>query len=364
MSCPECLTTTQDPTLGDPALLPDDLTLLLTTSPSPFHPSTVLLSTVLESLHHAPGLAQCPLVVMFDGYRTVGEKRMKQGKVTKELADAYEEYYLAALAFLQTFAHRHPAETYVLTTRTTQLATGATTFTTCITHTLTSTSTCHTPLTMLRFTDSIGFALAVRAGLTTHVRTRYTMVLQHDWAWVHPTPVVAIVGAMKRHAEIKYVTFPSTRSLEYARRRKHNEFPDSVPCGATYAIPLTPLFFFYDRPHVCETEHYKTNVFGRGLFARGDFIEDTYSQILVAAVKAPAKNEDKVKAWEPFGTFLYYAHEGAVRIVRHVNGRNGYLEDGKKDQWIKEGLGKKEQRARKEDDDEEQGVDWEAYLDE
>ncbi|KAJ3156099.1 hypothetical protein HDU86_004067 [Geranomyces michiganensis] len=340
------------------------LSLILTTSPSPFHPSTTLLSTVLESLKHCDGVADCSLTVIFDGYRTAEKGKLKRGRVTADLAPRYENYCIAAHEYLMRWVRRRAGEEYAVVTEEIVVQSGANTSPQALVRTLLSSKSGHVPLRTIRLSDSIGFALAVRTGLM-YVETPFTMVLQHDWAFVHTLDVCGLLKQMEAESDaIKYVTFPSTRSLEMGRRQKHHDLPP--PTVAQFDIPLLPLYFFADKPHICSTQHYKTRVFGLQIFQRGDFIEDTYGQMLMSAVKVPKTLEGKIAVWRTYGTYIYHAHAGAYRIVRHVNGRNGFEEGGRemmKQRRISAGLdAKRERQERKARLDAEVPPEWEAIL--
>ncbi|KAJ3005142.1 hypothetical protein HKX48_000845 [Thoreauomyces humboldtii] len=351
---------------GESEGLARHLSLVLTTSPSPFHPALDLLETTLGSLDLCPGLSSCNLTVIFDGYRRRQSHRLKSGNVTHALADAYEEYYRRALTWLQKWVHRRSGRDYTWTETHEDLKSGPSTTSPVVMHLLESTAAehgRHAPLRCIRYHDQIGFALAVRTGLD-YVATPCTMVLQHDWAFVKPVPIDSLVCTMMSNPEIKYVTFPSSRCLDYASNKRHKDLPPSTPTLERYpGAPLTPLYFFYDKAHVCDTAHYRTRIFGQGMFRRGDFIEDVYSQHMMAQIKAPSSDEDKVAAWRPFGTFLWYADDGRERVLRHINGRKGYLEEGQRERWLAQGLRKKglregeagKEQQLQEDEEEDEG---------
>ncbi|KAI8818648.1 uncharacterized protein EV422DRAFT_559619 [Fimicolochytrium jonesii] len=344
--------------------LPDQVTLLLTTSPSPFHPQTTLIETVLASLRHSSGLEKCSLTVFFDGYKTSSNQRLKQGWVSDTLSKAYEEFYVAALDVLRQWVARKTGEEYLWSAEDVKVLAGPRLGIPAVMYTLKSTTTSHMPLRTIRAKENLGFALAVRAALQ-YVQTPYTLVLQHDWAFIHDVPVAELVQLMiDNSSDVKYITFPSVRSLDYTHRKRHNDLPCSIPCA--YSIPVTPLFFFYDKPHLCESAHYKENIFGQKFFRRGDFIEDTYGQHMLNTIKAPKDVQGKLAAWKEFGTFMYYPDNGATRILRHVNGRLGYLPEGQKEKWLSDGQHRQAARAQrlagKDDEDTDEEFDWDVVL--
>jgi hypothetical protein len=68
--------------------------------------------------------------------------------------------------------------------------------------------------------------------------------------------------------------FPALRKLTSELKRDYS--PKGQP---DVKIPLTPLFFWHDKPHIACTEHYLARVFpSRLAMLRGDFIEDKIGQ--------------------------------------------------------------------------------------
>ncbi len=80
--------------VGQPQSIPQQLTIIITTSPTPSAPSTDLLATVFESYHkHCAYLIDCRVIVVFDTYDHITQQdRLKRGQVTAELARKYDVY--------------------------------------------------------------------------------------------------------------------------------------------------------------------------------------------------------------------------------------------------------------------------------
>ena len=77
----------------DGELLSSDVTVILTTSPSPSHPSLELVAVTLASFKHVKGLDACRKIIVCDGYRRKGKKsRPRRGVVTEELDANYKAY--------------------------------------------------------------------------------------------------------------------------------------------------------------------------------------------------------------------------------------------------------------------------------
>ena len=69
------------------------LSIIITTSPSPLHPSTELLQTVLCSLRtHAPELTACRMLIVCDGTKPATKSNFRSGKVDESAAAAYVLY--------------------------------------------------------------------------------------------------------------------------------------------------------------------------------------------------------------------------------------------------------------------------------
>jgi hypothetical protein len=126
--------------------------------------------------------------------------------------------------------------------------------------------------------------------------TPYVWVQQHDWILVSSFAVDAILQIMSASSSdsqvpIKYVCLPAVRMLSYAVSAAVIRFPvlreltsslkrDFYPASMKdVKIPLTPMFFWHDKPHIASTAHYLARVFpSRLAMLRGDFIEDKIGQ--------------------------------------------------------------------------------------
>ncbi|KAJ3291629.1 hypothetical protein HK104_005909, partial [Borealophlyctis nickersoniae] len=210
---------------------------------------------------------------------------------------------------------------YIVETHTQTVRTGAQT--TCTAH-VTSAHTPsrkRTPLRTLEMSDRIGFALAVRTALE-YVKTRYVLVVQHDWEFIRELDLETIVRAMERDSdEVKYVGFISSRVEEYAERKgKGPMLPPSLVEPGRFAIPLARLYFWFDKNHVAEADHYRNFVFSCGRFQRGDFIEDTFGQAQLTDIKRPTAAEG-IAVHAKYATWLYYPQNGRVSHLFHLNGR-------------------------------------------
>jgi hypothetical protein len=323
------------------------LTLIITTSPTPSAPSTELLSLILLSFReHCPALTQCRVILVLDTYDHISSTaRLKKGHVTAEGAASFDEYKEnAKRLILREFApigseydEGDLLEDY-----------GEAEFG-CIAYAqqdnavpLNITKTKDGRVVFVEPSQRLGFGLAVRSALRL-TETPYVWIQQHDWSLVSDIPLAPLLEIMQQQsnpdaadpedveeakAPIKYVCFPTIRMVQYARSDHVMQFPTlrvltnlhkqnfSVKSGDgnTTKIPLTPLFFWHDKPHLAETEHYLARVFpNRSALARGTFIEDTIGH--------RARTEMKEGQWKKWACWLYYPDEGKQLCMRHLKGR-------------------------------------------
>ncbi|KAI0389580.1 hypothetical protein F5Y17DRAFT_462604 [Xylariaceae sp. FL0594] len=307
------------------------LTLVITTSPTPSAPSTDLVSDVLDSFKlHCPILLSCKIVVVLDTYDRVGEcNRLKKGQVTAEGAQVVEQYKRNVKALIideyhvvgdesvfspvsspdAEFGSPHAAENQIA---------------------LSVSRTEDKRVTFVEPAARLGFGLAVRSALRI-VDTPYVWIQQHDWPLVRDIPLCPLLEVMQQAEEeeevpVKYVCLPAIRMLSYAvsahvirfstlrdltAKLKREFFPKSQP---GVGVPLTPLFFWHDKPHIASTAHYLARVFPTRLaIARGDFIEDSIGQ--------RARTQMKEGNWKKWACWLYYPADGKEVCLRHRHGR-------------------------------------------
>ncbi|KAH7018242.1 uncharacterized protein B0I36DRAFT_425317 [Microdochium trichocladiopsis] len=324
----------------------DAVTLVITTSPTPSAPSTELLCAILESFRtHCTELLTCRIIVVLDTFERIGlQPRLKKGQVTKQGAKDVDDYKtnVKNLILEQYWPHEekpqlssstHEAEFGYEANEANHISVVAT----------------HTPdgrITFLEPTRRLGFGLAVRSALRL-TETPYVWIQQHDWSLVTDVPLGGILDVMRRHechesSPVKYVCLPSVRMLGYATSghvtnfptlksltaelRKEFAVPSTTAAGKTETIPLTPMFFWHDKPHIASTEHYLSRVFPTRLaIPRGAFIEDTIGQ--------RGRNQMKEGQWTRWACWLYYPDDGQTLCLRHLQGRTwrgteGDLEHG------------------------------------
>ncbi|KAH6842683.1 hypothetical protein B0I37DRAFT_382553 [Chaetomium sp. MPI-CAGE-AT-0009] len=325
----------------------DLLTLIITTSPTPSAPSTDLISQIFASFREfCPELTRCRVILVLDTYDHISSTaRLKKGHVTAEGARNYAEYKdNAKRLILEEYApDRKSHHLQDLVEDYDEAEYGSTAY---------AQQTNAVPLAITKTQDEriifieplqrLGFGLAVRSALRL-TETPYVWIQQHDWALVSDIPLRPLLATMQQHSQptaaglddvetakvpIKYVCFPSVRMLEYARSDHVMQFPAlraltnlhkqnftvKADDGSAAKIPLTPLFFWHDKPHVAETKHYLAQLFpDRAALPRGAFIEDTIGH--------RARTEMKDGQWKKWACWLYYPDEGKRLCMRHLKGR-------------------------------------------
>ncbi|KAI1177811.1 hypothetical protein F4777DRAFT_540432 [Nemania sp. FL0916] len=350
----------------------DLVTLIITTSPTPSAPSTDLISDILASFkRHCAALLSCRVIVVLDTYDRIGAcMRLKKGQITPEGAAAVEVYKRNVKDLI--LAHWCPCPYSCPHHATNSNSEGngekregeEETNTATASQFFTQSSSLaeygnprlpdnHVALTILQtpgrrvtFVEPaarLGFGLAVREALR-RVETPYVWVQQHDWPLVRDIPLADLVGVMRASetegegkVPVKYVCLPAVRMLSYATSAHVVPFPalraltaelkrefvvpgssqqqpDHHHGGSSGGIPLTPLFFWHDKPHIASTAHYLARVFpSRLALARGDFIEDTVGQ--------RARKQMKEGNWAKWACWLYYPGEGTEVCLQHRHGR-------------------------------------------
>ncbi|KAI0599499.1 hypothetical protein F4775DRAFT_591289 [Biscogniauxia sp. FL1348] len=318
--------------MPDTPPLSELITLIITTSPTPSAPSTELVEATLAGFRaHCPDLLShgCRVVVVLDTYDRVGASaRLKKGQVTAEgaaQADAYRRNVRALVlreyGYGELELERGPDDDDALAEYGSPCAEAN-----AVPYAIAATP--DRRVTFLEPRRRLGFGLAVREALRAAVRTPYVWVQQHDWPLVENVPLRAIVGVMRAsEAEgaappVRYVCLPSVRMRAYAVSAHVIRFPALRRLTAelkrefvveqgegdvgVVRIPLTPLFFWHDKPHLASAAHYQARVFNSRLaLPRGAFIEDT--------VGHRAREQMKKGEWEKWACWLYYPGEGQVK---------------------------------------------------
>ncbi|CAK4078827.1 unnamed protein product [Aphanomyces euteiches] len=295
--------------------LKSQVTVIITTSAIPSNPSTAVLEEVLRSFSFVPDLNTCDVVLTSDGFAVKtkpGESKFKSIKITEQEAENYGEYIQRARAVFRKHLDFAETETVSSTSTTSTVPIGARAT---AESTVTRDSVVGKPtFSMITLSKRLGFALAVREALKL-VSTPYILIHQHDWTYLHQLDFSVLCQLMDEHPEeLQYIGFSTRKSL----RRKCRPFlPRAVP-REFGSVLLSPLYFWYDKPHLARASHYRTFLFGHGRFRVGDFIEDTMGQSMLADLKARG-----VAAHTAYGTWSYVRPDDPEKpTLRHRSGRH------------------------------------------
>ncbi|VUC23816.1 unnamed protein product [Clonostachys rosea] len=326
------------------------LTVIITTSVTPTAPSTELISTALESFRSfCPDLLTCNVIVVLDGYDEIqANPRLKKGRVTPEQAKSYGIYKTNVKELIINQYGKHETHTdfsqSVGEAEFGGLRAGPNTvqFTTSVNLDKT--------ISFIEPSKRIGFGLAVRTALRM-TDTPYVWVHQHDWVLSAEIPLGALLDVMQASSSeperpVKYVCLPSPRNLSYDTCAEVVEFPTlktltsslksefSPQLYPDVKIALTPLFHWFDKPHIASKAHYMERVFPSRLsMLRGDFIEDKIGHF--------CRNQSKDGQWSKWATWLFSPGEGQTPCVTHLHGRvwvGKEAEDKKIAEWRSKGL--------------------------
>lgn len=312
--------------------VPEKLTLIITTSPTPSAPSTALLSSVLQSFRsHCQSLLRCRVIVVFDTYeRITSTSRLKKGCITRDGIEDYNKYKQDCKAlFLKEYKQSTIDTEWARAQSTGEAEFGSPNSTLPVSFTTTCTEDGR--VTFIEAADRrLGFGLAVRTALRM-VKTQYVWVHQHDWSLIHDIPLPSLLCLMQDHdvdpeRPIKYVCLPSSRRMSYKISDQVTPFPELRKLSLrltddflssndpSFTLPLTPMFFWHDKPHIASTTHYLQRVFpSRFAMSRGSFIEDTIGHV--------ARNQMKNGQWDKWATWLYNPGGGKQPCLQHLHGR-------------------------------------------
>ncbi|KAI1091403.1 hypothetical protein F5B19DRAFT_276918 [Rostrohypoxylon terebratum] len=306
----------------------DQLTVIITTSPTPSAPSTELISAILSSFrNHCTLLMSCRIIVVFDTYdRVAAHARLKKGQVTADGARTFDQYKQNVRELvLKEFNRDNMGKNLVRGEG--QAEFGHSVVETNIVPFLTL-QTADKQIIFIEPTKRLGFGLAVRSALRL-TTTPFVWVQQHDWPLVSDITLEPLLDIMRISGSdvdvpVKYICLPSVRLLSYAGSAHVTHFPVLRELTASLrrnfvaesgvSVPLTPMFFWHDKPHLASTEHYLSRVFPTRLsMSRGAFIEDTIGQ--------RSRNQMKLGNWVKWATWLYYPDNGERLCLRHLQGR-------------------------------------------
>jgi len=163
-----------------------------------------------------------------------------------------------------------------------------------------------------------GCAHALRRGLL-RTTTPLVLVLQHDRPLLGAPPLDNLLEAFE-HPDVSYIALPTVASVGYQAKMVSRGWPAALfTPRACRAVQLVPLAALLDSTHLARVAWYRSQVFGRMRLVdlpRGAFVEDTYGQAQLAAVRAGG-----ALALAAFGTYMLARD---APLVSHLDGHDGY----------------------------------------
>lgn len=287
--------------------LEEAVTVVVTTSPVPSHPSTALLDHVVASFELA-GLSGCRLLIVCDGFCVQERPRPKRGIVTEAMATGYRE-------FVGEIVRRFTGSDRVA---------------------------------VVVLQEHAGFGYAVKAALE-RVATPLVCVVQHDNAFVRRVNLAPVARALLAGELVRYVGLMSSATADY----------ESL-CMSRYGVrlpgafevercKLVPLIYWYDKTHLASVDYYRSLfdavyekaywylpdsdppeevvTLGRrgGLVIRpGDFIEETLGKKELFDVRTFGFEA----AHGRYGTYLY--DDAREPAFRHMDGQKFLTEEARR----------------------------------
>ncbi|KAL1522528.1 hypothetical protein AB1Y20_017515 [Prymnesium parvum] len=280
--------------------LPRLLTVVVTTSPSPIHPSTELIDALFASIaRYAAELLACRTIVVCDGYKVAKRVAFRSGKVDAAAAARYAEY------------KRH----------------------------LRAVAAAGERFELLELEENHGFGFAVRRALE-EVRTPLVCVIQHDRTFLRTVALEPIARRMLLAAgAVGYVLLPTRSTARYVHQQssrlgahgiKHARgelerlaiplHGEGESLGAEGGGRLLPCLQWYDSTHLALTSYYREFVFNGAekLVTQGKFIEAELGQVQFQEMCSKG-----IAASLP--RWRTYLLDDVVEapIVGHMNGSNG-----------------------------------------
>jgi len=313
-----------------------NISIIITSSPVPSNPSMKMLRTVMDAFKLSPYLANCPIILVFDGFRIVDEieAQYKSAQITTKQSEDYKAFQSAVLHHLSGSSLETPRKYSSIISFNLDLPNFqrfllyfiiGSQYTYKVGPRLESTvtqTTLNSRIRTLSHSVRVGFALAVHSALG-HVKTEYVLIQQHDWCFRIQVPFVNLLKTLDELPEMNYIGFISRQVLDYANRKTNRAPKVSSEVVIKNSEPMTRLCFWYDKPHIARTDYYRTQVFGHKRFRRGDFIEDTFGHIVLHDSK-----KEGMEGWGRYGCWLWYPDDALIPTIQHLNGRRFQEEPG------------------------------------
>lgn len=280
-----------------------DLSILITTSFIKSHPSTEMIE---ETIRRLP-CNDAKVLIVCDGFKVSDKPKAKSGTVTQDDSLKYKEYLDRLLILFPN---------YLIIIRDKRYG----------------------------YAGNLKYCLGL-------IETNYVMIVQHDQYFIRDINIGKVAEVME-NTGIKYIGFPSiTNNLELQCRlvngkfrkfllefqdeiNRHLENPDINVnllsnnydevnrlilefTNEVFGLPLMPLVFFYDKPHIMRTSNYIALFDNHRI---KEFPEDTVGHIQKDEI---ARNG--LEGFYKYSSFLLYDNFPDVILTAHSNGRSYIL---------------------------------------
>ena len=173
------------------------LTVIVTTSPSPVHPSLELIDALLHSIStYAPELVRCRFVLVCDGFKPAAKNAFRSGKVDATAVAAYIKYKDELNKMVNRLRQEFPLGD-------------------------TASEVSHFPyMEVLEFPENRGFGFAVKDALA-NVTTPLVCVIQHDRTFLRTVDIPTIARAIiESHGTVGYVLLPTRSTANYVHQQR------------------------------------------------------------------------------------------------------------------------------------------------
>lgn len=292
-----------------------DVSVIITTSPVPSNPSTGMLQCVLGNLSLIPPLERAKKLLVCDGYAVVGHGRKpkhKAGRITADDAERYGQFKHAVRALVAAATAAcdkdvgGPRSDVGGSRGGSSVGNGGS-------------IGLFAHLQVLELVEHVGFGHAVKRALD-EVDTDFVLVLQHDQQFIRGFALAGVLRAMTLYPQrLKYVGLCSATTQHY-EHSVLSKYGLRLQRTCEFGVPLMPLIFFYDKPHICSRRYYQEVIFGEDSpVRRGDFIEETHGKAQRADILL-----NGMGVHDRYGTYQLDDRDQSgetLVVVRHINGR-------------------------------------------
>lgn len=325
----------------------EKLTIIITTSPIPSHPSTELLDIVFSSFRLVDGLYECRKIIIADGTIDVEERlnvfskkkpeQIKSGIVSLDLRNRYHKYLLRvqekcnSSQYLETELIVQPQRNGYAKNLEIALNLVTTPLVMVVQHDQIfqrNIPLLETVEGMLNFPNDIKYVGLMSTSDQNYVQKELSHSMYRNFYQDLETEINVYIKRNRAAAEEILFNFPSkSKKIKFEDDKTSNKsFVTDVILRYTmfrYGVPLMPLMFFYDKIHICNTDYYLNYVFNNyhidytkgDSFAVKNFVEDTLGQIEKSNIKRQG-----IAAFHNYQTYILY-DDPENSAIYHGDGR-------------------------------------------